>query len=308
MSLPIPELICKYLEYNDFQKGLSPHTLRAYLSDLVQVFQLKNACTFYGPKLNSTSDYGFDCKKELSKDQEYWISNIKDSIQKWDKLSAQSRKRKISSLRLFEKWLKSHKKIELPIPPLLAGKLPKKVPNFLTVDECLSLVHFLKIQKNSELKRKQELLFYLLYGCGLRVSEACQLKWTDFSLSKKSLRILGKGNKERWALLPQATLEVLIKYSKNSDEFLFGKTPLPTRSAFEIVRKLGQEAGLYKPIHPHALRHSYATHLLSSGSDLRVLQQLLGHKSLSATELYTHLDIDSLARSMEKHHPLSKNS
>jgi integrase/recombinase XerC/integrase/recombinase XerD len=309
VKIPLPEYICKYLKYNDFQKGLSRHSLRAYTSDLLQVFQLSDDCTFYGPLINGDPDYGFSSKNKHIESQQFWAEQVQNSLRSWDQLSPRSRKRKISSLKGFLEWLKSYEKIMIPLPEFHTGKIALKVPNFLSVDECLSLVHYLKNQKSdSEEIRRQRLLFFLLYGCGLRVSEACSLKWSDLSRSRGALRILGKGQRERWAIVPKPTLGVLEQYYREEDSHVFGKKALSTRTAYEDIRNLGRKAGLYKPIHPHALRHSYATHLLSSGSDLRVLQQLLGHQSLGATELYTHLDIDSLARSMEQHHPLSKKS
>ena len=149
------------------------------------------------------------------------------------------------------------------------------------------------------------LLFYLLYGCGLRVSEACQIRWSDVFYSKNYINIEGKGGFNRKAILPGKVKEVLQKACKGG-EFIWGEKALNPRTAYNWIRRLGTKSGLLKPLNPHALRHSYATHLLSSGSDLRVIQQLLGHKSLAATELYTHLDIHQLARSLEDHHPLSR--
>lgn len=170
----------------------------------------------------------------------------------------------------------------------------------------MSLIQYLNKAETHPSLTQQRLLFFTIYGCGLRVSEACQIKMEDINLSKRQLRILGKGGKERMAVLPGALIPILEEQKKQKNKFLFGDKPLATRTAYDRIRKLGVAAGLLKPLHPHALRHSYATHLLSSGSDLRVLQQLMGHQSLAATELYTHLDVDQLARSMERYHPLSK--
>ena len=108
--------------------------------------------------------------------------------------------------------------------------------------------------------------------------------------------------------MPGKVVEVLKASLSSPRPFVFGDEPLPTRTAYERIRQLGKVGGLLKPLNPHALRHSYASHLLASGSDLRVLQQLLGHQSLAATEIYTHLDVDQLARSMEEYHPLSKKN
>ncbi len=130
-----------------------------------------------------------------------------------------------------------------------------------------------------------------------------------FNLRRKTLRVKGKGSKERVIALPSLSVDVLARWKKKkvlSMSLFFGEEPLNTRTAYDMVRKSGVRAGLLKPLHPHALRHSFATHLLSSGANLRTLQELLGHESLQATEKYTHLGIDHLARTMEKMHPLGK--
>lgn len=145
-------------------------------------------------------------------------------------------------------------------------------------------------------------LILLLYGGGLRVSEACALQWKDLVEGARSLRIRGKGGRERVVAVPERTWEALTALKREGATVFNG---LGERKAYEWVRQAGARAGLLKPLHPHALRHSYATHLLTSGADLRVLQELLGHRSLAATQKYTHLSLDHLARSLEKHHPLS---
>lgn len=302
----MPDQICKYLEYLDFVKNLSSHSIRAYGSDLLQVFQIKSMGKLKGPKLDKSPKYLWDPKENLiiSGDYEFWKEKILVSMRSWAKISPKSRKRKLSSLSQFIEWLKSEEKVDFPfiLPP--SAPPTQKIPNFLSVDECLSIISHLEKDPSSPTKQQQRVLFYLLYGCGLRISEACSIKWSDISLSRRSIKILGKGNKERLAVIPTRVVELLSK-TPQTGGYLFGEKPLPTRTGYERVRQLGKACGLMKPLHPHALRHSYATQLLTSGSDLRVLQQLLGHQSLSATELYTHLNIDQLALSMERYHPLS---
>jgi integrase/recombinase XerC/integrase/recombinase XerD len=170
--------------------------------------------------------------------------------------------------------------------------------NFLSVDEALSLLKVL----HDPMTRA---LVLLLYGAGLRVSEACLLKRKNLVESGRALRILGKGGHERLVALPESAWRALMALPSQGEYVLSGDKPLHPRAAYELVRQAGLEAGLLRPLHPHALRHSFATHMLSSGADLRVLQELLGHRSLAATQKYTHLSIDQLARTLEKHHPLS---
>lgn len=153
------------------------------------------------------------------------------------------------------------------------------------------------------------LLILLLYGGGLRVSEACRLEWTHVANEGRVLRVRGKGAKERIIALPPIAARRLLQARGGCEgPYVFGFEPLSTRKAYEIVRQAGARAGLLKPLHPHALRHSYATHLLASGANLRTLQELLGHQTLQATERYTHLSIDQLARTLENYHPLSSGA
>jgi site-specific recombinase XerD len=303
-------LIAKYIEFNDFTKNRSAHTLRAYLSDLMQVFQLKDNCSIKGPKISGDSHYFFEsqAKHQISMTYEEMELYIKKFTENWDHLSPKSKKRKMSAVSTFLDWLKTHEKLNHSIQVFSQIKTPRIIPHFISVDECLSLIEFLKQQKPSKASSDQELLFYLLYGCGLRVSEACNIQWINIDFNRRTITILGKGRKERLAMTPLIVLEKLKCRDRNNELWIWGEKSLATRKAYEMIRQLGRSAGLLQSLHPHALRHSYATHLLTSGSDLRVLQQLLGHTNLSATELYTHLDIDHLARSMEMHHPLSKKS
>ncbi len=139
------------------------------------------------------------------------------------------------------------------------------------------------------------------------MSEACSVKWQDIDATKRIIRIRGKGSKERIVALPPIVFKSISALT-GQGKFIWGVEPLSTRVAFSIVRSLGARAGLVKPLHPHALRHSFATHLLSSGTNLRTLQELLGHASLTATQKYTHLGIDHLARTVENHHPLGRGN
>ena len=190
---------------------------------------------------------------------------------------------------------------------IYAPKVPQKIPNYLSVDESLNLINHLKVKAQSEsnIYLPQLVLVLLLYGGGLRISEACQLKWKNMDLKAGRVLVKGKGNKERWIHLPKLTLHYLKKMDKEG-EFLFGQKELSTRKAYNWVKSAGLAAGLIRPLSPHALRHSFATHILTSGADLRVLQELLGHESLNATQKYTHLSLDQLANKLEQHHPLAK--
>ncbi len=282
--------IDKYLKYMEFVKSASPLTLRHYSLDLRQAFNYdKNSRSLSEAELLATARAAFNG---------------------WAHLSLASRNRKAATLKSFFSWAFDQQLTEKDLSfQITAPKVPKKLPHFLSVDEILSVLHTFDGDHAAPLREK--VLFLLIYGAGLRVSEACAVKWADVQWSQKVLRILGKGSKERVVALPKLSVEVLEKWRKDSggDEiYVFGKEPLNTRTAYEMVRQSGKRAGLLKPLHPHALRHSFATHLLSSGANLRVLQELLGHESLQATEKYTHLGIDHLARTMESLHPLGNKT
>ena len=142
----------------------------------------------------------------------------------------------------------------------------------------------------------------------MRVSEACALKWSDVNWTQKHLRILGKGSKERLVVLPQSIWKLLedaktLQKDTQTNKRIFS---FSTRTAYEKVKSWGKKAKLLKPLNPHALRHSFATHLLADGTNLRTLQALLGHSSLQATQKYTHLNLEQLAQTLKERHPLGK--
>jgi integrase/recombinase XerC/integrase/recombinase XerD len=154
-----------------------------------------------------------------------------------------------------------------------------------------------------------QLLFLLLYGAGLRVSEACNLKWESVNITRRELRIHGKGDKTRVISFPTMLQRALAQLRETqSSIYIWGAEPLNVRTAYNYIRLAGQWGGLSKPIHPHALRHSFATHLLNDGADLRIIQEMLGHASLNATEKYTHVSVAKLGETMENFHPLGKKA
>lgn len=272
----------KFLKYMENIKSCSAHTRKAYAKDLEQTF-------------GKTLEF-----------QEAEILSICHKAQlSWANLAPSSRNRKTAVLKSFLGYLFDQRLIETDLRHQLVGpKVPKKLPHYISVDEVLAVIRGFEGKENLSDLREQA-LFFLLYGAGLRISEACSLKWNQFSWETHTLRILGKGNRERLVVLPSQSLVHLKKLkTQTTSEFVWGEQALDPRTGFDWIRGLGQKAGLMSPLNPHALRHSFATHLLSSGANLRTLQELLGHTSLTATEKYTHLTVDQLARTMEKHHPL----
>lgn len=297
MSLTLGQIIDNYLKYKENIQSFSPLSLKAYQSDLRQAF---------GNKLNFIYEY-----KEL------W-NLARPSLSQWGNLSPSSRNRKIATLKSFFTWLYDQKLLDNNFSnQLICPKVPRKIPNFLSVDEVVAIINCLHEnlkapadEKVRSLIKHQKSLFLLLYGGGLRISEACNLKWSNLNIAEKKLLVLGKGNKERYSILPTFAVEhflqeqVLAKAANYI--YVFGHAPLNSRTGYDLIRNLGKQAGLMNSLHPHALRHSYATHLLASGANLRTLQKLLGHESLQATEKYTHLSMDHLARLVDLTHPLAK--
>jgi integrase/recombinase XerC/integrase/recombinase XerD len=289
----------------EFQRNYSPQTLRSYSSDLEQILGILNLRPDnkpHSPENQAPSVNDPSVEAQL-------LNQIRKSQNTWSHLKASSRNRKAATAKSCMNWLYQNGLTQTNLALKIKSiKVPQKLPFFLSVEEIISIIQAFRLQfdrantARSVLLHRDFNLFLLLYGAGLRVSEACNLQWSDINTSVRSVRIKGKGNKERVVVIPLKIFQALYA----STEAYVITPKISTRTAHTIIRTWGKLAGLQKPIHPHALRHTYATHLLSSGSDLRVLQELLGHSSLQATQKYTHLNVDQLSQTLERHHPLSK--
>ncbi len=281
---PLSLSIDKFLKYQENVKSASPHTLRAYRLDLAQAFDHEKKTNWTEAKLKE------------------WIHLAQ---MRWGRLGPATRNRKAATLKSFLGFLFDQGWIESDMALLIhCPRVPRKIPHFISLDEVMAVLQsFIRDPNESEL-----LLFLLLYGSGLRVSEACALNWSTLELSSRVARVIGKGGQQRVIVLQPSAIQILHRrrQQKTSEDMgsIWGGQDLPTRKAYDWIRNRGAKAGLLSPLHPHALRHSFATHMLSSGANLRTLQELLGHKNLTATERYTHLGTDHLARVLETHHPL----
>lgn len=308
----LSDLIAKYLKYLAFSKTASHYTSKSYAKDLEQFFASAGL-----QKILYSSESGevfFQWNEEspylVDRSSNHLVSTIEAlmpvALEKWRPLKPASRNRKTAVLKSFFNWLFDEKHITKNISQdIFTVKVPTQIPNFLSVDEAIVVMQTMKLAcESGEAPWSHLLLLLLLYGGGLRVSEACAIERFNILRSTKQIRVMGKGGKERLATLPDLFWQAFDQH-KLEAPFLFGEKPLNPRNAYEIVRNAGARAGLLSHLHPHALRHSFATHLLTSGTDLRTLQELLGHTSLTATQKYTHLSLDHLAQAMEKAHPLS---
>ena len=289
----LKKFLDKYLKYLKFSKNFSPLTLKAYKIDLEQFFFSERR-----PKKRlspeNTENFELFLRKSLMK-----------NLEQWGKWSSSTRNRKIAALKSFFKWLYHNNYIQEDLNQKIKTPRKKvKIPLFLSVDEVKTLIQTLSQSKKKDPSLKRDLiLVLLLYGGGLRVSEACASEWSFLNFSEQTLKVRGKGGKERIVVLPEMVFRHLKSFEKKG-RYIFGEKPLGVRRAYSIVRKWGARAGLKQNISPHVLRHSFATHLLESGSDLRAIQDLLGHRSLSATQKYTTVRMAQLTRTLQKHHPV----
>ncbi len=301
-------LALKYLKYLSVQRTASDHTSKSYANDLAQFLAPIGVQKILYTSVTPVTSYQIIEKENQSICPTWDEKSLKDLLQKakfrWADLKASSRNRKWAVVSGFLKWLYEKKWIDEPLAlQIHSPKRPQQLAHFISVDEALALLKALD-------EPRVTALVLLLYGGGLRVSEACRLKWSDLKPSNRTLLVHGKGDRQRLVTLPELCWEALRKLeSSRSGPYVLTDTdqPLSPRKAYGWVRAAGARAGLLRPLNPHALRHSYATHLLTSGADLRVIQELLGHRSLAATQKYTHLSLDLLAEKIEKHHPLSKS-
>ena len=222
----------------------------------------------------------------------------------------------ISSIRTYYRFLSSENILdENPVLLINNPKLPKKLPDVLSEKEISLIIN--AIQESSQFYQRDKAIIELLYSCGIRVTELCNLEMSNLFIDEDLIRVMGKGNKER--LLPlglrsKKYLDDYIKHSRNShikksgSSFVFVSRNgnQLTRAMINIIlNKWTQASGLKKSVSPHKLRHSFATHLLEGGADLRFVQALLGHSDISTTQIYTHIDKHYLKEVYKIHHPRS---
>lgn len=230
----------------------------------------------------------------------------------WAKLKPSSKQRKASTLKSFFRFLAMQGYIQTDLHSrIFSPKVPQKIPRYLSIDEAMTAF---KLARDTAQSNPQDLeaqqtfaTFLLLYFLGLRISEALDVRWADFNPDLRGLKVRGKGGLERIVALPLSLSQYLtgLRGAYSGADWVIPR-PITPQKAYTQMRALGVQAGFTKILNPHSLRHSYATHLLADGINLRVLQELLGHQSLTATQKYTHLSLDNLARTIDKSHPFSK--
>lgn len=298
-------ILVEYRNYLKLEKNASPHTIDAYLNDIqkLQVYaELQN------PKL----PLGQIERKNLEEFITYLIENF--SIQE----STQARI--ISGIKSFFGFLIYQNYLQQNAAELIeAPKMIRKLPDTLSFEEIEKILE--SIDVSTEQGTRDRAILEVLYSCGLRVTELLQLKISEIQLEVEIIKVIGKGNKERIVPIGSDAIKYLKLYLLNyrrgklvadkDKDFVFLNlrgTPLSRISVFNMIKKQASTVGIRKQISPHTFRHSFATHLVEGGADLRAVQEMLGHVSITTTEIYTHLDNQFLRKTIEQYHPLYKTN
>lgn len=226
-------------------------------------------------------------------------------------LSPKSLQRRLSACRSYYAWLLRHGHLAAnPAAGVRAPRALRRLPQVLDVDEAVRLV---EVPTDAPLGLRDRALLELFYSSGLRLSELCALRWRDFAPDLGSVTVLGKGGKQRNVPVGSHARAALAQWRASTgaggDGFVFpgrGGGPISARAVQVRVRQLAVRQGLFKHVHPHMLRHSFASHVLESSGDLRGVQELLGHANIATTQIYTHLDFQHLARVYDAAHPRAR--
>ncbi len=298
------DFIEEFISYLNIEKNCSKETLKAYLTDL------KEFCSFL------KDEFGDEITiEELERIDNFMLRKYLALLYKKNKKVTVSRK--LSAVRSFFKYLiKVGKLSKNPGEEISLPKLEKHLPSYLDVDETFAFLD--DIKGDDILSVRNRALFELIYASGLRASEAIGLDLDDIDMQSGLLRALGKGNKERELPFGNKASIALSKYISRRGELLkkgatesalflskSGKR-FQTRDLRRLIKKYGLHAGIIKDFSPHALRHSFATHLLGAGADFRSVQELLGHKNLSTTQKYLHVSVEKLMQVYDNAHPRQK--
>jgi integrase/recombinase XerD len=286
-----------FRNYLKLERGLSINSIKSYEYDIVQ---FKNFIIE-----NKIDESPKKCSKSTVK--RYLYKNFSNK-------NTRSQARSISALKGFFNYLLFEGKINSsPLNDIESPKIENKLPEVLTEDEIKRLISSVKI--DSEFGQRNKAIIEVLYGTGIRVSELTELKISNIFFNENIIKVTGKGNRERYVPLGKIASIEIKKYlnareklkidSKFSDILFLNRygRQLTRSMIFKVINDSSKNAGIDKKISPHTLRHSYATHLLKNGADLRTIQLILGHESITTTEIYTHLDTFHLEEVLKKYHP-----
>ena len=284
--------IISYLDYLKFEKKLSNNTLNSYRDNLNQFMK-------------------FFKEKDLIKLKETDIRSFISKLEKTEKTKAHY----LTVINSFYNFLCDENKINTnPCENIRQPKLPKKLPNYLTIEEVDKL---LDVRLDNPLAYRNKAMLELLYSTGVRITELIELKLNNIDFTDELIRVMGKGSKERIIPLGEEAVKYLSMYinqyrnlilkTKTSDYLFINNfgNQITRQGFFKIIKKECKAQGIEKNVSPHTLRHSFATHLLNNGADLRVIQELLGHSDISTTQIYTHISKEKLKQDYE-YHPRNK--
>lgn len=302
--LPIDGEVTAFLRHLSDERRLSTHTVEAYRRDLSQL-----------QRYLADAGYRGGCADLNKMWLRRWLGDLAG------KLKAESLARKISCVRTFFRFLlREGWRTDDPAARLALPKLGRPLPKFLSPENAAAVVEGPQDWARSEVMSRDAALLELLYGCGLRVSELCALELDSFEQDNTYVRVRGKGNKERLVPVGEPARDALSLYLSHRPQLRHPRTKqqhptafflnqrggrLTQRSVQRFVGRYGSLGAGRPDLHPHALRHSCATHMLEGGADLRAIQEFLGHASLSTTQRYTHVSMDQLIRTYDECHPLS---
>lgn len=290
--------IKEYLTILRFEKNLSDNTVKSYENDLKKILSF-----FQENKINDFNDV----TAEL-------ISKFFER-QRNEGIDSATVARYMSSIKGFWEYLETNKYVEKnPTEKLVSVKKSRKLPSVLSVEEVDKIMN--APDTSDLLGLRDKAILELFYSSGLRVSELINLKMSDLFFADEVIRVFGKGSKERVVPIGSSAVEWITEYMKSSrphlakknksENFLFLNrrgTKLSRMWIWKIFNQYSKEAGIKKEIHPHTFRHSFATHLLEGGADLRAVQEMLGHSDISTTQIYTHIDREYVKQVHRDHHP-----
>ena len=296
------EVFNKYINYLEVERNVSPYTVRNYTTDLLDFFEFLR-----GKEISSLNEVD----RHVVRD---YLSHLIE--QGFVKASIA---RKLSAIRSFYRYLLREKMVPTsPVEATSSPKLDKRLPSFLSIAEVNRLLEAPDL--STPQGQRDRALLELLYASGLRVSELVKLNLEQIDLDSCEIRVWGKGSKERVVLMGKPAAEALRAYLQQGRPKLFGTRIRMTNALFinrygerlierrvqRILEKYSSLAGIGKKVHPHMLRHTFATHLLDGGADLRVVQELLGHANLSSTQIYTHVSKSQARKVYLSAHPMAQ--
>lgn len=289
----------RYKNYLLLEKSLSTNTIEAYLSDLEKLS-------------NYLNDQHLEIRAVTLADLQQYVAQLYDLG-----INARSIARIISGTKSFFGFLLLDGYItEDPTELLESPKIGLKLPTVLTLEEIESILSVIDVSTKEG--QRNRAIIETLYGCGMRISELTTLKFSDMHLDEGFVRVEGKGSKQRLVPISHTAIDEINKYlyhrremkvKKGYEDILFLSnrgTPISRIMVFHFIREYAGKAGIKKTISPHTFRHSFATHLLEGGANIRAIQLMLGHEKITTTELYTHMDREYLRQEILEHHPRNK--